>query len=201
MTDDLMPDIEDVIREVVSGRTVMGAASLAELLNEIDYRLRVVPSPAILDVAIGHLNDKGVIGLIAGAGYVDGRSAGVARAPDLPSGQGGVAGRVSWRATEVEGPRPSTPVLVAAIPIAGEVATRDEWQRAESVAMVMTDALRIQRRSTTVPWIRERPRRLEFELFATANDDPRRLHRMVTAIFESAAPAGSELNPIPLPLP
>ncbi len=201
MTDDLLADIEKVIRDTVSGRTLMGAVTTSDLLMEIDYRLRIAPSWDLFDAAIGHLLDEGAIGQTAAAQYVDGRSAGAAAAPLPPPGQAGVAHRATWSRTESELPRPGTPVLTAVIPISGEIATAAEWRHAEWVAIVITDALRLQRRSTSVPFVRDAPRRLEFDVLATADDDPQRLFRMVASIFEDAAPAGSELHPILLRLP
>jgi hypothetical protein len=112
--------------------------------------------------------------------------------------------RVRRRGDPVNDPPDGTatvPTLEATIPTTGPSASPAVWQRAEAIAFAMRDFLQAQQRQASILAIREAPGALAFTVLATANEDPRRVHRLAAPVFAAAAPAGSQLGPIPLKLP
>ncbi len=202
--EDLADNVEDAIKGAVRCRTLMAPTSLGSILDDISYRVRIIPDREVLDAALRNLLADGSIRRLPDGGYVDGRSsAGSATWQPMSDATYRSAIDVQWpgsAATQDEGV-PGVPVLLASIPTATDDPTRAEWQHTERVAIAVTEALRRQRRAAVVPLIVAVPGHLEFTVFGGVNDDPHKVHRLASAFFDAAAPAGSELRPKIMGLP
>ena len=204
MFDGVSDELEKVIRKTVAGRTVMRPASVGDLLIDIEYYVRITPDRDLLDGALRRLVEAGWIRQTSDGEFVDGRSAGGSAVHEPLSAttyRTLIDARRSREPESEEQPAPSVPVLIATIPTAAPEPTPEEWRRAERVAVVITDFLRVTRRRATVPFISSALGRLEFTVLGTVKDDPGKIHRLVASVFELAAPSGSELRPKTLDLP
>jgi len=177
---------------------------VSDLILDVSFYLRITPDLATLNSAVQRLIEESAIGEVSEGSYVDGRSAGGSGLHQPISDdtyRAALAQHLAGHRTDPGPPVPSEPALIATIPTAGREPNRSEWRQAEAIAIELVESLRLQGRRAAVPSIRSEPGQLTFVLFATANDDPGRIHRLAVPVFDAAAGPRSQLRPITVPLP
>lgn len=193
--DDIPGELDELIREVVVGRTVMGAVTIPDLLLDIDYRLRIRPDREALDAAIRRVVAAGWVRETPDGSLVDGRSSGRVTAQGRPPGDGPPA-VVDARRRRAEAGSTSEPPtdeqLLVTVACAGAGApTPDDWRLAEDLAYRMCQYLADRGRPTRVVALKTSPGRIDFSVLGHATNAPQLLRAMVLPLFETIAPPGS----------